>query len=108
MVTLGFSYWWFIKVSIVNSHWHYDDNNNKKRTSKIYKYQQIYECEDEEKQNLPADYENNGYIHSLFFFKNIKLSSKPGQENKELDLFNKYKIKEIPGKVLIELLRVFR
>lgn len=36
-----------------------------------------------------------------FLLKGIKSSDKPGQGDKEPDIPNKYRIKEIPGKVLI-------
>ena len=45
-------------------------------------------------------------MYSPFFFKDIKLSVKPGWKDKQLDLLGKYKIKEVPDKILSKLLRV--
>ncbi len=47
---------------MINSSRRYDDSENKKRKLKVYKCRQINESEDEEKQDLPADYENGRYI----------------------------------------------
>ncbi len=71
----------------------------------MYKCRQINESEDKERQNLPADYENDRYI-PLLPFKVIKSSSKHGQGDKKLDLPGKYKIKEVLGEVLTWLLKV--
>ena len=60
----------------------------------MYKRQQINKTKDEKRQNFLADDENNGYI-PFFFLKSIKLSSKPRQWDKKLDLPSKYEIKKI-------------
>ena len=52
---------------MINSCRRYNDSENEKRTSKVYKRWQINEGEDEERQDLPADYESDGYIPFSFF-----------------------------------------
>lgn len=38
------------------------NGEDKKKAPKVYKRRQINESSNEEKQNLPVDYENDGYI----------------------------------------------
>ena len=58
---------------MVNSYWWYNNSENEKKVSKVYKGRQINENEDEKRQNLPADYENDRYIP--FFL--LKVSNYP-------------------------------
>ncbi len=62
LVTLRFGYWSFVKAPAVNSCQRYDDSEDEERAPKVYKRRQINESEQEERQDLPADYENGGYI----------------------------------------------
>ncbi len=62
LVTLRFGYWSFVKAPAVNSRWRYDNGEAEERAPKVYKRRRINESEDKERQNLSADYENDGYI----------------------------------------------
>ena len=62
LVILRSGYWSFVKAPAVNFCWRYDDSEDEERVSKVYKRRQINESEDEKRQDLPVDYENDGYI----------------------------------------------
>lgn len=63
-----------IKVLVVNSCQQYDDSEDEKKAPKVYKHWQINENKDEERQDLSADYENDGYI---LFPPPFKVSNRP-------------------------------
>lgn len=56
---------------------------DKRRAAKVYKQQQINEYEDEKRQNLLADYENDGYI-PLFPLKISNYSVNLGEKIRSL------------------------
>lgn len=60
----------YIKTLVINSYQRINDSRNKEKIPKLYKHQQI---NDEERQDLPADYENNRYIPFL----PLKKSNRP-------------------------------
>ncbi len=68
---------------MVNSCRRYDDSEHEERAPKVYKCWRINKSEDEEKQDLPKDYENDGYI-PLPFLKLLNCLVNLGKGTKSL------------------------